>query len=155
MATPAAMERTAVKINFFMAHSKNSLLVVRFCCLRLGLKTRGESNGVFGAHCSTPTAVGALARGDEASLSRELEIEYVGFGTHAQTIAAFGAAVVVKDRLYDANLADDGPEGAERTQMTAPAAFKKQKIQRKDARDRKSTRLNSSHKVQSRMPSSA
>ena len=68
-------------------------------------------------------------------MSRELEIEYVGFGTHAQTIAAFGAAVVVKDRLYDANLADDGPEGAERTQMTAPAAFKKQKIQRKDARD--------------------
>ena len=103
--------------------------------MRLGLKTRGESNGVFGAHGSAPTAVGALARGDEASLSRELEIEYVGFGTHAQTIAAFGAAVVVKDRLDDANLADDGPEGAEWTQMTAPAAFKKQKIQRKDARD--------------------
>ena len=135
MATVAAMERAAVKSSFFIAHSKNSLLVVRFGCLRLGLKTRGKTNGVFWAHGSTPTAVGALARGNEASLSRELEIEYMGFGTHTQTVTAFGAAFVVKDGFDDANFADNGPEGAERTQMTAPAAFKKQKIQRKDARD--------------------
>ena len=59
----------------------------------------------------------------------------MGFGTHTQTVTAFGAAFVVKDGFDDANFADNGPEGAQRTQMSAPTALKKQQVQRKDARN--------------------